>query len=99
MRDENNVRILLIDDDEEFCQLTRDYLELQNMILDYCTSGISGIQAIEKDTYDLILLDMMLPDEPGVQVQLPNPFPGNNLLSRYLAVPWLRTHSNSGRSR
>ena len=68
MRDENNVRILLIDDDEEFCQLTRDYLELQNMILDYCTSGISGIQAIEKDTYDLILLDMMLPDEPGVEV-------------------------------
>ena len=72
MRDENNVRILLIDDDEEFCQLTRDYLELQNMILDYCTSGISGIQAIEKDTYDLILLDMMLPDEPGAA---PNPVP------------------------
>ena len=68
MRDENNVRILLIDDDEEFCQLTRDYLELQNMTLDYCTSGISGIQAIEKNTYDLILLDMMLPDEPGVEV-------------------------------
>lgn len=42
MRDENNVRILLIDDDEDFCQLTRDYLELQNMTLDYCTSGISG---------------------------------------------------------
>ena len=68
MRDENNVRILLIDDDEEFCQLTRDYLELQNMTLDYCTLGISGIQAIEKNTYDLILLDMMLPDEPGVEV-------------------------------
>ncbi len=65
--DEKNSRLLLIDDDAEYCQLVRDYMELQNLALDYRNSGSEGLAAVRRG-YDLVLLDMMLPDMPGVEV-------------------------------
>ena len=66
--EEKNPRLLLIDDDTEFCQLVKDYMELQAIHLDFCTTGNEGLAAVESGAYDLILLDMMLPDLPGVEV-------------------------------
>ena len=68
MREEKNGRLLLIDDDEEFCLLVKDYMELQNIVLDYCMTAEEGLSALGKKSYDLVLLDMMLPDVPGVEV-------------------------------
>lgn len=68
MNEGKNGRLLLIDDDEEFCLLVQDYMEFQNVILDYAISGEAGLSALEKRGYDLVLLDMMLPDMPGVEV-------------------------------
>ena len=65
---ENNDRLLLIDDDEEFCMLVRDYLELQNISLDFAYSGEKGLQALARKSYALVLLDMLLPDIPGLEV-------------------------------
>ena len=65
---EKRDRLLLIDDDEEFCLLVRDYLELLNISLDFAHTGESGLQAIAGKTYDLVLLDMLLPDMPGLEV-------------------------------
>ncbi|HJD97960.1 response regulator transcription factor [Mailhella massiliensis] len=68
MKEEKNGRLLLIDDDMEFCLLVRDYMELQNIVLEYRATGEEGLAALEKKHWDLILLDMMLPDIPGVEV-------------------------------
>lgn len=68
MSEEKNGRLLLIDDDEEFCLLVKDYMEFQNVILDYAVTGEAGLSALGKRGYDLVLLDMMLPDMPGVEV-------------------------------
>ncbi len=65
---ESKNRFLLIDDDTEFCQLVRDYMELHAIRLDFRTTGAEGLEAAETGLYDLILLDMMLPDIPGVEV-------------------------------
>lgn len=65
---EQKNRILLIDDDTEFCQLVKDYMELQAIRVDFCTTGAEGLAAAETGLYDLILLDMMLPDITGVEV-------------------------------
>ena len=65
--EEKNPRLLLIDDDAEYCQLVRDYMELQNLALDFRNSGAEGLSAVQQG-YDLVLLDMMLPDLPGVEV-------------------------------
>lgn len=66
--DDKGSRILLIDDDEEYCQIVKDYMALQNMLLEYCNTGSDGLAAAERKDFDLILLDMMLPDMPGVEV-------------------------------
>lgn len=68
MSEEKNGKLLLIDDDEEFCLLVKDYMELQNIVLEYYLTAESGLSALEKKKYDLILLDMMLPDISGVEV-------------------------------
>lgn len=68
MSEDKNGRLLLIDDDEEFCLLVKDYMDLQNIVLDYCMTGEDGLAALGKKGYDLVLLDMMLPDVPGVEV-------------------------------
>ena len=68
MNESKNSKLLLIDDDEEYCLLVKDYMNIQNISLDYCTTGENGLIALKKKTYDLILLDMMLPDIPGVEV-------------------------------
>ena len=46
MSEEKNGRLLLIDDDEEFCLLVKDYMELQNIALDYRMSGEEGLAAL-----------------------------------------------------
>ena len=48
MNEGKNGRLLLIDDDEEFCLLVQDYMEFQNVILDYAISGEAGLSALEK---------------------------------------------------
>lgn len=68
MSEEKNGRLLLIDDDEEFCLLVKDYMELQNIGLDYRLAGEAGLESLGSKDYDLVLLDMMLPDVPGVEV-------------------------------
>lgn len=68
MSEKKTIRLLLIDDDMEFCQLVKDYMELQAISLDYCLTGGSGLSAVDRKCYDLVLLDMMLPDMPGVEV-------------------------------
>lgn len=65
---EEKNRLLLIDDDTEFCQLVRDYMELQAIALDWRTTAAEGLASAETGRYDLILLDMMLPDLHGVEV-------------------------------
>ncbi len=68
MSEDKNGKLLLIDDDEEFCLLVKDYMEFQNVVLDYAITGEAGLSVLEKGGYDLVLLDMMLPDLPGVEV-------------------------------
>lgn len=68
MSEDKNGKLLLIDDDEEFCLLVKDYMEFQNVVLDYAITGEAGLSVLEKGGYDLVLLDMMLPDVPGVEV-------------------------------
>ena len=68
MSEDKNGKLLLIDDDEEYCLLVKDYMEFQNIMLDYALTGEAGSSVLGKRGYDLVLLDMMLPDVPGVEV-------------------------------
>lgn len=64
----SGVRILLIDDDPKFCSLLNDYLELNPISLTCAHDGQSGLDILDRRAFDLILLDMFLPDINGLDV-------------------------------
>ena len=64
----SGVRILLIDDDPEFCSLLNDYLELNSISLTCAHDGQSGLDILDRRAFDLILLDIMLPGIDGFEV-------------------------------
>lgn len=62
------VFVLLIDDDEKICTLLRDYLEPFGFRCDMAHTGSDGLKRFDCGRYDLVLLDMMLPDMDGLNV-------------------------------
>jgi DNA-binding response OmpR family regulator len=60
--------LLIIDDDIPFCDMLRDYLATHDMILEARHDGSSGLAEVRANRYDLLLLDVMLPDMDGYEV-------------------------------
>ena len=61
-------QILLIEDDLQICEILTDYLEAQpeNVFLVRCANdGQEGMEQIVEGQYDLVLLDIMLPEMDG----------------------------------
>ena len=61
-------KILIIEDESTIAELEKDYLELAGFEVEVACDGKSGLeQAICKD-YDLIILDLMLPEIDGFEI-------------------------------
>lgn len=61
--------LLIIDDDLELTQLLKDYLSPQGYQIDSAGDGKTGLEkATGSKHYDLILLDVMLPELDGFEV-------------------------------
>ena len=61
-------RILIIEDDQGIAELERDYLEANGFSADIAADGKTGEKKALEDAYDLILLDIMLPDVDGLTI-------------------------------
>lgn len=61
-------RILIVEDDNNILQLERDYLEANGFETEFALDGNKGIQKALNGSFDLILLDIMLPGIDGFQV-------------------------------
>ena len=61
-------KILIIDDDVELVTLLVDYLTLEGFATTPSHSGPAGLAALAKDTFDLIILDVMMPGMSGTEV-------------------------------
>lgn len=60
--------ILIIDDDQELCELLRDWLATEGFALNARHDGPSGLQAARADAYAAIILDVMLPGMNGLEI-------------------------------
>lgn len=61
-------KILIIEDDKDIAEIEKDYLEINDCMVTICTNGTSGINQAFSELYDLILLDLILPDIDGFMV-------------------------------
>lgn len=57
--------ILIIEDDQSIAELERDYLEIEGYQVEIASEGRSGLKAALSQRFDLILLDLMLPNMNG----------------------------------
>ena len=64
----SQISALLVDDDAKLCGLLRDYLEGFGFSLAVAEDASSGLEKAVANEYDVILLDMMLPDMDGLDV-------------------------------
>ena len=61
-------RILLIDDDPDFVEATRTVLESVPYEVVVAYDGDEGLEQVEKERPDLILLDIIMPTQDGFHV-------------------------------
>lgn len=61
-------RILIIEDEKGIAEIERDYLELEGFSVSIESNGASGLARAENEDFDLIILDIMLPDLDGFDI-------------------------------
>ena len=62
------MRLLLVEDEKRMAQALCEILRLEKYEVDHATDGISGLDAVESDIYDIIILDVMLPGMDGFEI-------------------------------
>ncbi len=61
-------RILVVDDEENIIQLVRLYLERDGFKVNSETNGKAALEQIQKESPDLVILDVMLPEVDGFEI-------------------------------
>ncbi len=62
------MRVLLVDDDKSLCQNLSFWMKSQGMNVDIAYLGEDGLELARLYDFDIIVLDLMLPDTPGYEV-------------------------------
>lgn len=62
------MKLLLAEDEKRMAQALTELLRQENYEVDHFEDGLSALDAIESDVYDLIILDVMMPGMNGFQV-------------------------------
>jgi DNA-binding response OmpR family regulator len=61
-------KILIVEDELNMMKGLKDNLEFEGYETDFATEGNTGLQKVLNNTYDLILLDVMLPEVSGLDI-------------------------------
>lgn len=61
-------KILIIDDDEELCELVSEYLGVEGFEVESVNDGETGLKQALTGEYDMVILDVMLPKMNGFDV-------------------------------
>ena len=61
----NNSNILLVEDDMNFGDVLRSYLEMHDYEVTLAKDGEAGLDAFNKGKYDLCIFDVMMPKKDG----------------------------------
>ena len=59
--------ILIIDDDKELCTLIKRSVISEDIEADFCITGKEGLKQLKEKTYQLVILDVMMPGMDGFE--------------------------------
>lgn len=62
------LRILLIEDEDPIREVYKEELESAGFVVHACPTGKQGLELFFKEEYDLVLLDLVLPDVNGLHI-------------------------------
>jgi len=60
--------ILIVDDDKDIVNLIRDILEDEDYTVTSAFNGMDALKLIKSSTFDLLIIDIMLPDIDGYEI-------------------------------
>lgn len=62
------IQILIVDDDKELCHLLEDYFRPEDIVCRFAYDGRTGLSSMREAGPDLVILDVMLPEQNGFEV-------------------------------
>src|SRR4028118_383940 len=65
MNEQGKNKVLLVEDDTNFGQVLKNYLELNDFVVELARDGILGLAAFRREKFDICLLDVMMPNMDG----------------------------------
>lgn len=61
-------KILIIEDDEDIAEIEQDYLMINDFETTIISDGLLALEHLRKESYNLVILDVMLPHMNGFQI-------------------------------
>jgi DNA-binding NtrC family response regulator len=62
------VNILIVDDEKDVADILKDCISDKERSIDVCYDGLDGIDHIQKNSYDLVIVDLVMPKVGGLDV-------------------------------
>ena len=62
------MKILIVDDEPEITEMLCKYMSLKNNECTLKNSGKEGLEVLENDSFDAMILDLAMPEMTGFQV-------------------------------
>jgi two-component system, OmpR family, response regulator len=80
MGERHKYKILLVEDEVNFGDVLKSYLEMQDFSVTWAMDGVAGAEAFRKGDFDLCILDVMMPKKDGFTL-------GAEIRSQDLEIP------------
>ena len=61
-------RILVVDDEPDFCSIVQGQLEKEGFDVELAYNGVEGLEKVQANPPDAIVLDVMMPEKDGYEM-------------------------------
>ncbi len=76
------IKVLLAEDDRDFGYILKKYLEINNYHVVHVMNGEEALEMIKKETFDICILDVMMPKMDGFEL-------GEKIRQKHLNLPFI----------